>query len=169
MIISFHPPCYYAFATDDGTLAVANQNQIASREEVEEMALACKSHLANFTQEEIDAANEQNRLRREMEAEASRQRRKPKPRKVCFVYLMRNTRNGLTKIGYSSNPKSREATLQSEEPEIRLIAAFKVAREHEELVHNAYPQKRVRGEWFKLTEEDEEEIKDYLSTMEAMQ
>lgn len=43
------------------------------------------------------------------------------PPTLGYVYLMKNSRNGLTKIGHSSNPVFREKTLQAEEPEINLL------------------------------------------------
>lgn len=67
--------------------------------------------------------------------------------RVCYV--MKNRRNGLYKIGYSTNPKDREATLQAEEPEIQLIKVFE--DNHESELHNKYREQRVRGEWFELS------------------
>lgn len=66
-----------------------------------------------------------------------------------FCYVMKNRRNGLYKIGYSTNPKDREATLQAEEPEIQLIKVFE--NNHESELHNKYREQRVRGEWFELS------------------
>ena len=66
---------------------------------------------------------------------------------VC--YILKNKRNGLYKIGYSSNPSLRESTLQSQEPEIERIKVFK--NNHENLLHEKYKKQRVRGEWFNLT------------------
>jgi predicted GIY-YIG superfamily endonuclease len=78
----------------------------------------------------------------------------------AFVYLMKNTRNGYTKIGISKNPKHREKTLQSEEPEIDLIWKKEIpnaiGREIE--LHKKYSDKRIRGEWFDLTEQDIQNI-----------
>lgn len=77
--------------------------------------------------------------------------RKPK---TTSIYLMANRRNGLTKIGRSENPRFREATLQSEEPEIEMIAHWESTPKMEELLHIKFQSKRVRGEWFQLSEED---------------
>lgn len=72
------------------------------------------------------------------------------------LYLMKNTRNGYTKIGISNNPKHREKTLQSEEPEVELLFTMSVclARLEEKALHKEYNDKRVRGEWFDLTDND---------------
>ncbi len=69
-----------------------------------------------------------------------------KPNQVC--YIMKNKRNNLYKIGVSNNPKYRERTLQSQEPEIELIKVFKNNIEDE--LHKDYAKHRVRGEWFDL-------------------
>jgi len=80
------------------------------------------------------------------------------------IYLMKNTRNGYTKIGFTkNNPKFRERTLQSEEPEIHLILSYKGNLQDEENLHNQFDKKCIRGEWFDLNEEDFKEIEDYFS------
>ena len=81
------------------------------------------------------------------------------------VYLMRNRRNGLVKIGSSLNPKFREKTLHSEEPEIELICYAPAGRGFERELHQVYQEKRVRGEWFQLTEADVRHI-DFLLKVE---
>lgn len=75
----------------------------------------------------------------------------PRGPRVGFVYLMYNHRNGHTKIGFSSNPKAREHTLASQEPEIELIAAWKGTMKDEEALHLVHHAKRLRGEWFDLS------------------
>src|SRR5690349_16258770 len=80
--------------------------------------------------------------------------RAPKPPNIGFVYLMKNKRNGYTKIGFSSNPKAREATLQAEEPEIDLLHKKPDTTSDEVALHIRYAHKMVRGEWCQLTEED---------------
>ena len=42
-----------------------------------------------------------------------------------WVYLMEVERNGYVKIGFSVEPQVRERTLQSEQPRISLIDAWK--------------------------------------------
>jgi hypothetical protein len=71
-----------------------------------------------------------------------------------FVYLMRNQRNGFVKIGFSKAPQYREATLQSEEPEIVLEQQFAGSPMDEKELHEHFRGKRVRGEWFRLGKED---------------
>lgn len=75
-----------------------------------------------------------------------------------FIYLMRNKRNGMTKIGWSINPEFREKTLQSEEPEVEMIAKFPGSLQAEGELHALFIDQRVRGEWFNLSEEQISEV-----------
>lgn len=81
---------------------------------------------------------------------------------VNFIYLMFNSKTNLVKIGKSKNPAFREKTLQSEEPEISLIAVWQASHQTETELHRQYKDKRVRGEWFKLALKDMTSIKDYM-------
>ena len=77
----------------------------------------------------------------------------------CYVYLMKDMSNGYYKIGISNTPEYRERTLQSEKPTIEMIACKKfptrkIAESIESALHSAYSQKRLRGEWFNLTDAD---------------
>lgn len=65
------------------------------------------------------------------------------------TYLMKNKRNGLYKIGKSTNPKARERTLQSQEPETEFVKIWD--NDIEKTIQNHYEKQRVRGEWFDLT------------------
>jgi hypothetical protein len=81
----------------------------------------------------------------------------------CSVYLMIDTVNFYYKIGISNNPDWREKTLQSEKPTIELIACKKfinrkIALSFEKALHDTYSEKRIRGEWFKLDNNDVEDL-----------
>lgn len=85
----------------------------------------------------------------------------------CYVYLMKDTANGYSKIGISNKPSYREHTLQSEKPTIELVCAKqfpsrKIALAIESALHTTYDDKHVRGEWFNLDGFDIEEIKQTL-------
>lgn len=85
----------------------------------------------------------------------------------CHVYLMIDTVNNYHKIGISNKPSWREKTLQSEKPSIELLASKKfinrkIAYSFEKALHDAYDEKRIRGEWFNL---DESEIKEITHTL----
>ena len=82
----------------------------------------------------------------------------------CYVYLMVDTTNGYHKIGISSHPEYREHTLQSEKPTIELLAAKQfptrtIASAIESALHAAFGEKRLRGEWFELSEKDVNDIR----------
>lgn len=87
------------------------------------------------------------------ECEAERAKLAPyRIRRLSKTYLMRDENTGCTKIGKSVNPRRRERTLLSDKPTITL---FKVCEKNvERELHAKYKDKRVRGEWFTLTEED---------------
>lgn len=68
------------------------------------------------------------------------------------TYLMKDSNTGYTKIGKAVNPKFRERTLQSEKPSISLFSICDSLIESE--LHREYKNKRVRGEWFNLTESE---------------
>ncbi len=80
------------------------------------------------------------------------------------VYVMKNLRNGLFKIGTSKMPLVREKTLQSEEPEVILVSATPAARWVERALHVIFAKQRVRGEWFALAEEEALRISDMILT-----
>lgn len=75
-----------------------------------------------------------------------------------LVYLMLNCRNKYTKIGKSLTPEYREKTLQSEEPEVHLLATIRGGAAMERELHLRYADKRIRGEWFDLSQYDYDEI-----------
>lgn len=73
-----------------------------------------------------------------------------KPKKKRKTYLMTDLLTGMTKIGYSISPRTREKTLQSEKPETKLLAVLNKNIERE--LHLKYSDYRVRGEWFNISE-----------------
>ena len=83
------------------------------------------------------------------------------------VYLMYDFHTDLTKIGYSKNPKVREHTLQSEKPDIILLAFWSANKQIEKIVHKKYANKRLRGEWFNLDFRDYKEIKEYMESYQS--
>jgi hypothetical protein len=73
------------------------------------------------------------------------------------AYIMYDEVTGYYKLGKSIRPSYRERTLQSEKPTIILIHTFKT--DCEKYLHLKYSNKRVRGEWFSLSNEDVVNIK----------
>jgi hypothetical protein len=83
---------------------------------------------------------------------------------ICYVYLMIDTTNGYHKIGISNSPDYREKTLQSEKPSVELLASKKfinrrMAQSFEKALHDTYLNKRVRGEWFNLSQIEIDELR----------
>ena len=81
----------------------------------------------------------------------------------CHLYLMIDRTNNYHKIGISNSPEYREKTLQSEKPTIEMIANKefpnrKIAHSFEQALHSSYDEKRVRGEWFDLSQEEVDDI-----------
>lgn len=72
----------------------------------------------------------------------------------CYVYLMEDLRNKSFKIGKSKSPGKRERTLQSEVPQIVMRFSIPVDEAHEKQLHENFDDKRIRGEWFALKNED---------------
>jgi hypothetical protein len=82
----------------------------------------------------------------------SLERREEKtPMRAEMAYLMLNLRNNYVKIGRSIDPTYREATLQAEDPDVRLLATAPGGRELERILHGRFAAHRLRGEWFSLS------------------
>jgi prophage antirepressor-like protein len=75
------------------------------------------------------------------------------------TYLMRDTLRGFCKIGKSKNPKIRESTLQAELPTVELLHV--IDKDIEAYLHKKFASKRLRGEWFDLSQSDINYIKSY--------
>ena len=80
---------------------------------------------------------------------------------------MKDQTNNYYKIGYSKTPEYRERTLQSEKPSIEMICnkrlpSRKIADAFEKALHNAFADKRIRGEWFNLDDNDVAQIVESL-------
>jgi len=78
------------------------------------------------------------------------------------VYVMKDESNGFYKIGKSINPSIRESTLQAEKPSVTLIFSYSATSKHERELHKMFAEKRLRGEWFRLNQDDLSQIKTYL-------
>jgi len=82
-----------------------------------------------------------------------------------YVYLMHNKHNNYYKIGRSIKPEYREKTLQAQEPDIALIDKWIASAEVEKILHRKYKDKKIRGEWFKLTIDDIIMIREFMVTI----
>jgi hypothetical protein len=145
---------------------------LASRREVAAIIYACLSHLHEYaTEEQIEAENAQIEKQREantlraIKESSEAARRELERKRAGYVYLMRNNRNGYVKIGFSRNPKHREKTLQSEDPDVELLWSHQGFKYDERELHARYASMRVRGEWFRLTADDVAHIIANMNTL----
>lgn len=102
------------------------------------------------------------RIRNQAEAEEARreeERRSPRPPKPTFIYLLLDERSGYVKIGRAKDPSARERTLQSENPCVSMIYRGPADASLENELHQEYAEFRVRGEWFKLSKTQIDDIK----------
>lgn len=83
--------------------------------------------------------------------------------KEQFVYIMYDERTGFYKIGRSVNAEYREKTLQSDKPVIILIEKWVASAVVEGILHRKYKEKRIRGEWFELSESDLDDIRLFMA------
>jgi len=81
-----------------------------------------------------------------------------------YIYILKNKE--FYKIGRSKNPKNRIKSYVTENPdEIEIILCEYVDdyKKAEEELHILFKDKKHRGEWFKLNNEDIELIKNYIN------
>lgn len=86
----------------------------------------------------------------------------------CCGYLYVIKVDGNYKIGISKNPKQRfgEYTKYAKEPKQIIIKKCCSYKKIEEQLHERYSEKRIRGEWFCLTEQDIDDIEAFLEENE---
>lgn len=82
-----------------------------------------------------------------------------------YVYIMMNKDDMTFKIGQSTNPRYRERTLQSKEPQIALLKVWESNKKVEKELHSIYKNKRLRGEWFKLDYGDLSELDEIIKKL----
>ena len=86
------------------------------------------------------------------------------------IYLIRDRATGLVKIGQSRNPYARLKQLQKQDTLMPTSNDFVIefyCRYYayvEKGFHRKYETKRVRGEWFNLTEQDVSDIREEMET-----
>lgn len=93
------------------------------------------------------------------EAQRKVETRSTQPPKPTFIYLLLDQRSGYVKIGRAKDPSARERTLQSETPCVSMIYSGPADASLEYELHQEYSEFRVRGEWFRLSGAQIEEVK----------
>lgn len=86
-----------------------------------------------------------------------------------FIYLAKNNRSGLFKIGWSTQPTVREKTLQSEEPEVNIVRTWSGTMDVELQLHEEFSAQRVRGEWFRLSNGDLKLLEEICATLQIVE
>lgn len=125
-------------------------------EECDEIIARAKIAKKFARQNDVHALNVDIWRQSEASSRSPRERKKPSP---TNIYLMVDKNTGLHKIGRSKTPVTRERTLQSEKPTIEIIFHTAGTVKDEKHLHEKFNAKRVRGEWFNLSEEDIDFIK----------
>lgn len=90
-----------------------------------------------------------------------------KKEKIGYVYLVKLDKHYKIGISKSPNDRLKEFTLLPYELETVLIEKVKGYDKREKELHEHFANKRVRGEWFELNEEDVVYIKQYLKNYEV--
>lgn len=71
-----------------------------------------------------------------------------------FVYFITDGDRGTVKIGFSTDPKSRMASLQTSTPsKLELLATIEGDMQTERQLHQRFAEYRVSGEWFRLADD----------------
>ena len=124
---------------------------------LESFADCLKSMIASLNHQVVRQVSESIKERqerdRQKEVELLIELRKEYDCDSQYVYLFRHS-NGLTKIGMSRDPAKREKTLQAEDPRLHMLAYRKGGSSTESRLHRIFADRRVRGEWFDLSEKD---------------
>lgn len=81
-----------------------------------------------------------------------------------YIYLMEDLRNKKFKIGKSKTPGKRERTLQSEVPQIVMRFSIPTEEAREKELHERFDAKRIRGEWFELSQDELVWLVSFLKT-----
>lgn len=81
--------------------------------------------------------------------------------KSGFVYLISD--GSLFKIGYSINPIGRLSQLKTGNASAELVDYFPASKNDEKKLHKYFIAKKANLEWFRLSIEDVEKIKEYFA------
>lgn len=118
--------------------------------------------LKKMGQEEIDKYNK--KLLEEICGPSPKDEKKYEgPKTPGFIYFAK--KNNFIKIGRTKNVESRMKNLQGNHPtaapiELLHVISTKDYTQAERAFHTCFANKRIKGEWFQLTEEDIECIKE---------
>lgn len=161
---------FFNIMDEDGEPTITDAEWDEAVEFIETMAMTLDATLQSILEyEEREKEKEKARIEEKFQKELESYRNGTfNDEKPTYLYLMRHS-NGLTKIGRSVNPKTREKTLQAEDPRLRLIFKAKDCGWLEKEIHDRFADRRKRGEWFDLTEDQVRWIKRYCYDLEEVE
>lgn len=110
--------------------------------------------------------NEENNKTSEAVRNSPRKEKEKPVLKSGFIYIIKCNHTGLFKIGSTTrnNPSVRIAELKTSNPSVEEYLVFKSDNIKEErYFHQQFESKKVSGEWFKLSELDIEEVKNFYN------
>lgn len=87
-------------------------------------------------------------------------------KKQRYLYIVRETWQGMCKIGVASDIYARMSSLQTgcpQELEVVGFVALKNAKSMELFIHNRYKEFHHRGEWFNISNEQVQTILDFVN------
>lgn len=121
-----------------------------------ECPMCAEWHIAAMRELHLQA--EEEWARREAE------RKMPRPPRPTFIYLVLDENSGYIKIGRAREPSVRERTLQSEKPRVKMFFVAPADADLERELHQKYARFQRRGEWFQLSVEQVEEVKQRIGS-----
>ena len=151
----------FTYVEEDDYLAIQdNMGFIPDRRDIEVMVEGLTRFLENWSTEDIENFNEHKVSYRETCStnETSSKTKEPEQGSIYFV----QDDQGRVKIGRTKNLKQRlgEYTKLPYEPTLITTYEAKDYIRAEKLLHEHFADKRLRGEWFNLDEEDIKAIKE---------
>jgi hypothetical protein len=127
------------------------------------------------TQHDVDESNEndyeerveQQRLETLESQFQNRQNKNFKKHEDCFIYVVKDIKRGLIKIGKANNVFNRFKQLKTANAEIELLTSYRGTIKDEKILHSYFDSDRVSGEWFCLTQDQVEFIQTYFDQKRA--
>lgn len=160
------PRLYMIGKTNSGHYPLTDHRHfIPTRREWEVAKLLIQDFYDNFTDEEIKKINKEteHHIYEQYAGQVSSNRKKQKNIKDSgYVYFLKAD-NGLIKIGRSKNLDKRLDHFTTKLPyKLKLVHQIKTndTNKLEKHFHELYSNRRIRGEWFDLSNDTMQEIKD---------
>ena len=159
------------------TFPTANGGYLIPEAAVNAIIEACIKHNEEYRGIDRDAVNKQWAEQEIMDMEAQNEeariaikaRTAERRNKPGSVYLVSDIIRGFTKIGYTSNVRSRIQQLKVANAGVEYLRHFDGSYEDEQHLHEHFKQsgKRISSEWFSLDESDLVHIERYFEQKHA--